>query len=86
MYIYIYLYIIYIYIYLYISIYIFIYTVYRKKNGMFFSVHCKRAERSLRSFPLFAKERKRTERSFFRMEKNITYRTEKNGVPNPAST
>ena len=23
------------------------------------------------------------ERSFFRMEKNVTYRTEKNGVPNP---
>ena len=26
---------------------------------------------------------KRTESSFFRMEKNVTYRTEKNGVPNP---
>ena len=29
------------------------------------------------------KERKRTEHSFFRTEKNETYRTEKNGVPNP---
>ena len=29
------------------------------------------------------KEWKWTERSFFRMEKNVTYRTEKNGVPNP---
>ena len=24
------------------------------------------------------------ERSFFRTEKNVTYRTKKNGVPNPA--
>ena len=30
------------------------------------------------------KERKRTEHSFFRREKNETYRMEKNGVPNPA--
>ena len=29
------------------------------------------------------KKRKRTERSFFRTKKNVTYRTEKNGVPNP---
>ena len=26
------------------------------------------------------------ERSFFRREKNVTYQTEKNGVPNPAKT
>ena len=32
------------------------------------------------------KEWKWTERSFFRMEKNVTYRTEKNGVPNPADS
>ena len=29
------------------------------------------------------KERKRTEHSFLRTEKNITYQTEKNGVPHP---
>ena len=31
------------------------------------------------------KERKRTEQSFFRTEENVMYRTEKNGVLNPAS-
>ena len=52
-------------------------------------------EHSLRSFPFFRRERKRTERSvgshkspktreitehsFFRTEKNVTYHTEKNG-------
>ena len=58
-------------------------------------VLCIRTLRSLRSFPIFRKERKRTERSFgfhrspklekrtehsfFRTKKKVTYRTEKNG-------
>ena len=63
----------------------------------FFSVLCQRTLHSLRSFLFFRKERnillgliscqklgKRTERSFLRTEKNGKYRTEKNGVPNPA--
>ena len=49
----------------------------------------KRMFRSLRSFGSHKspktreKKRKRTERSFFRTENNVTYRTEKNRVPNP---
>ena len=63
------------------------------------NVLCKRMLRSLRSFLFFAKERsvllglisrqkleKRTEKNvafFKRTEKNGTFRTEKNAVPNP---
>ena len=60
---------------------------------VFFSILCKRTLCSLRSFPFFRKEQKSTERSFgshkspktsfLRTEKNGTYRTEKNVVPNP---
>ena len=70
-----------------------------QKNVAFFafcSVLCKRTLRSLRSFPFFRQKRnvllglisrqkldKRTEHYFLRTEKNETYRTEKDVVPNP---
>ena len=71
-----------------------------QKNVAFFSVLCIRTLRSLHSFPLFRKEREKTERSFGshkspktrkRTEMNGTfflkngmYRMGKNAVPNPA--
>ena len=71
--IYIYMYIsIYIYLYLYISIYLLkkewnVLHSFAKEQNVFtiFYVLCKRTLRSLRSFPLFRKERKRMECSFW---------------------